>query len=80
MGQLGEYLLKDSQDWQDSKDRAYRENPWFIPEFIEIASKQIAQQFLVPSLLSFWAQTYGVKDQPSHPKTVGLVMAGNIPW
>lgn len=79
MGQLGKYLLEDGPIWQACKERAYRENPWFIPEFIEIASKQIAEKFLQPELLETWANQYATPDQPQRPHTIGLVMAGNIP-
>ena len=44
MGQLGKYLLEDGPIWQACKERAYRENPWFIPEFIEIASGRDCRQ------------------------------------
>ncbi len=79
MGQLGKYLLEDGPIWQACKERAYRENPWFIPEFIEIASKQIAEKFLQPADLESWANQYATPDQPQRPHTIGLVMAGNIP-
>ena len=79
LGQLGEYLLQDGPIWQDCKEQAYSENPWFIPEFIEIASKQIAEKFLKPQLLTPWANSYAIQDQPTKSKTVGIVMAGNIP-
>jgi hypothetical protein len=39
----------------------------------------IINSFLDPQLLANWAATYGVPDQQSQPKKVGLVMAGNIP-
>jgi len=79
LGQLGEYLLQDGPIWQDCKEQAYRENPWFIPEFIEIASKKIAESFLHQTLLTQWANSYTVQDQPTQTHTIGLVMAGNIP-
>ena len=79
MGQLGEYLLEDGPIWQACKERAYRENPWFIPEFIELASRQIAEKFLQTALLEPWANQYGVPDQVQKPTSIGLVMAGNIP-
>jgi hypothetical protein len=79
MGQLGKYLFEDGPIWQATKERAYRENPWFIPEFIEIASRQIAEKFLDPTLLTAWADHYSVADQPEKPHSIGLVMAGNIP-
>ena len=76
---LGEYILEDSADWQDCKARAYRENPWFITEFIELSVKKIAEQFLQEKLLSDWAMSYSVQDSPNRPKNIGIVMAGNIP-
>ncbi|HQS55548.1 MAG: acyl-CoA reductase [Bacteroidetes bacterium 24-39-8] len=79
MGQLGKYLLEDGPIWKACKERAYRENPWFIPEFIEIASRQIAEKFLDPALLAAWVDQYSVPDQPKKPHNIGLVMAGNIP-
>jgi hypothetical protein len=79
MGRLGQYMLGDSPDWAAAKERAYRENPWFVPEFVEVAVKNIAHAFLDPSFLQDWAADYGVPEQQAAPKTVGLVMAGNIP-
>lgn len=76
---LGGYILENSDAWQDVKERAYRENPWFIPEFIEEASQAIALQFLQKDLLMQWAGDYQVPDKLSQPKTVGIIMAGNIP-
>lgn len=76
---LGGYILENPVDWQDAKERAYRENPWFIPEFIEEASQAIALQFLQKDLLLQWAADYRVPDTQSQLKTVGIVMAGNIP-
>ena len=42
---LGEYILQDNADWQDCKERAYRENPWFITEFIELSVKKNCRKF-----------------------------------
>lgn len=79
LARLGEYMLGKDEEWLAVQERAYRENAWFIPEFMDHAIKQIANQFLQPELLSNWATNYGVKDTPSQPKTIGIVMAGNIP-
>lgn len=76
---LGGYILENPPAWQDAKERAYRENPWFIPEFIEEASQAIAWQFLQKDLLAQWAGEYKVPETQPQPKTVGIVMAGNIP-
>jgi Acyl-CoA reductase (LuxC) len=76
---LGEYILQDNADWQDCKERAYRENPWFITEFIELSVKKIAENFLQEKALTDWALAYSVPDCPNQPKNIGIVMAGNIP-
>jgi hypothetical protein len=77
--QLGSYLLSSSEEWGDCKAKAARENPWFIPEFIEFSSNQIAQNFLSENLLLNWANNYPITNNIANPKKIGLVMAGNIP-
>lgn len=76
--QLGEYIQENSQPWQQAKEKAYIANPWFIPEFIEQSTQAIASQFLQKNLLIDFAKQYALKDELSS-KTVGIVMAGNIP-
>lgn len=62
-----------------AKDEAYRQNAWFLPEFIDQAIQQISQQFLQEQALVEWTSSYPtIADQPSQIK-VGIVMAGNIP-
>lgn len=79
MGRLGQYMLGNTPEWMGAKEQAYRQNPWFIPEFIEEAVKSIATCFLDVLSLQNWAGQYQVPDEQASPKTVGLVMAGNIP-
>lgn len=79
MGRLGQYMLGNEEEWEAIKERAYRENQWFIPEFIEHSVQNIALNFLNPSFLQQWAAGYAVPPVQVMPKTVGLVMAGNIP-
>lgn len=77
---LGEYILSDNEDWMAAKERASRENGWFIPEFIDLASNNIARQFLQRDILNNWAVAYTIDSTDSFtPKNVGLIMAGNIP-
>lgn len=78
MTKLGDYLRQNTDEYQSVKDRAARENPWFIPEFIERASMQIAERFLRKESLQQWVAGYDLSE-PSSPKQVGIVMAGNIP-
>ena len=74
---LGEYILSNDPAWQEAKERASLVNPWFTPEFINIASVNIAKRFLDKQKLLDWVSFY--KPEPSHPKKIGIVMAGNIP-
>ena len=79
MGRLGQYMLSRDEEWESIKERAFRENQWFIPEFIEHAVENIAVNFLNPQFLGGWATQYKIPSEQTLPKTVGLVMAGNIP-
>ena len=76
---LGNYLLQNNEEWQAVKQRAYRENPWFIPEFIDNAAGNIASSYLDARLLDNWLGHYPALNQQKSPKTVGVIMAGNIP-
>lgn len=76
---LGEYILSDHSQWQQSKERASRENPWFIPEFVDLATTTIAKQFLQKDILEKWVAGYSVPSANRQPKKIGIVMAGNIP-
>jgi len=54
-------------------------NPWFTPEYLGRALKGIASM-LEGEVLAKWLRPYGLLQPASvKPKTVGLVMAGNIP-
>lgn len=55
---------------------AYQSNPWFTPESINQAIQGIAWM-LEEENLKHWLKAYNFKDRDA--KTVGIVMAGNIP-
>src|SRR5690349_22364228 len=76
---LGQYILSDADEWVAAKERASRENGWFIPEFIDSACNSIAESFLKKDILNNWAASYQLPAENKSPKTIGLVMAGNIP-
>jgi hypothetical protein len=76
---LGKYILADNVDWKQVKDRAARENPWFIPEFISLASGSVATQFLHGATLQKFASDYTIPAEIAQPKKVGIIMAGNLP-
>lgn len=79
LSRLGQYILSNTPEWQEAKERAYRENQWFVPEFIEKASQQIAGQFLDEKKLIAWGNHYQTPAFVETPREVGIVMAGNIP-
>ncbi len=75
---LLEYISGNSPEWEDAKAMAYSQNNWFVPEFIDLAVQSIAEQFLQKDKLQQWIQHYRLDDNIT-PKTIGIVMAGNIP-
>ncbi|MEO6406083.1 MAG: acyl-CoA reductase [Ferruginibacter sp.] len=75
---LGNYIKENDSEWQEVKTRAAAENGWFINTFIDIACKQITEKFLQKNILETWVAHYKLDDN-FIPKTVGIVMAGNIP-
>ena len=76
---LGKYILDDGEEWQLAKNKATRENGWFIPEFIDLACTNIAKQFLEREILTKWVESYELPEVNTSPKKIGIVMAGNIP-
>jgi len=77
--QLGEYLSTEEMEWQMAREKATRENGWFVPEFINLAITNIKEQFLSQGTLTRFADQYpGIADQ-TKDKRLGIVMAGNIP-
>ncbi len=76
---LGNYILSDHPDWMAAKEKASYENNWFIPEFIDLATRQIATAFLQKSNLEKLAAQYQIPRENPSPKQIGIVMAGNIP-
>lgn len=76
---LGEFIKLNSAEWISAKEKAYSLNAWFTADFIDLAANNIATQFLNSDLLEAWAEAYGIPNNNNHVKTIGLVMAGNIP-
>ncbi len=77
--ELAKYLLSEDEGWQAVKARASAENGWFIPEFVDLAVKQIANSYLQKELLTKWAQRYQIPAENGRSLKTGLIMAGNIP-
>jgi hypothetical protein len=77
--QLGAYMLSNNGQWQQAKHRAFLDNNWFIPEFIDQSVKNIAENFLQPGLLQKLIDDYRIPEENPSPRKIGIVMAGNIP-
>ncbi len=75
---LGQYLNSFDIEHSDKVKRAIAFNPWFTADFISSAFKGISEMFLTKEALTTWIGDYQVPVTTSQ-KTVGIVMAGNIP-
>ncbi|MGZ8536855.1 MAG: acyl-CoA reductase [Flavisolibacter sp.] len=76
---LGNYMSGNETEWQEVKQRAGNYNPWFIPEFIDLAVENITSNFLQEKQLRVLISNYHLPEENHSPKKIGIVMAGNIP-
>ncbi len=44
--ELGEFMQSGDTYWMAAKTKTFQHNPWFIPEFIELAVNNIAALYL----------------------------------
>lgn len=79
LDKLGRYMLSNIPEWIHIKEKAYRENGWFIPEFIDLQASSLALNFLDRSRLEQFSAQYGLPVEIPAQKNIGVVMAGNIP-
>lgn len=76
---LRAHMLSADEAWLEARELAHYQNPWFLPEFISMQARQIANGMLDPAVLREAADRYQIPGVTSQPKTIGVVMAGNIP-
>ncbi len=76
---LGDYLrsAEAQPELTDLAQRAYYRNNWFTPDNVQSALRAIADEFLTTDKLTDWVKPY--RSEPATLRTVGVVMAGNIP-
>ncbi len=80
LAELGHYLREPADAAVEAViQQAYAANRWFTPENVRCALSAIAEAFLDEEKLTKWAGRYLLPDAPHPRKTVGLIMAGNIP-
>ncbi len=83
---LGEAILDpktlpEARNFWDTLKVAQHRNPWFTPEFCENAITSIATSWLNTKQLEEWILQYPTNAfEPPIQKTVGVVMAGNVPF
>lgn len=75
---LGVWLDQNDETLQSVILRSFHENAWFTPENTSSAIQSIVNSFLIKDKLTTWTSGYPIPET-SNPKTIGLVMAGNIP-
>jgi acyl-CoA reductase LuxC len=76
LARLGEYMDSNELEWMDAQDRAVHANAWFTPTHVSLAADNIVNEYLQKDKLAQWIAHYTLPEQS---KTVGIVMAGNIP-
>ncbi len=76
---LGHYISSGDESLQSAIQKAFSANNWFTPGFIEVALGSIAEKYVNADVLMSFAGKYNIPETNNDPKTVGLVMAGNIP-
>ncbi|MTB50082.1 acyl-CoA reductase [Lewinella sp. W8] len=84
---LGDHLRRDNDEFLEAlQKRTQFHNDWFTLEHQRASLMAIADAFLRREKLEAWVRNYAIPDWPapkavgsSAPKTIGLVLAGNIP-
>jgi len=76
LANLGEWMKLEDADWQQAWERATHKNAWFTVAQVRLAADNIARNFLNEADLRTWVEKY---PSPSQVRTIGIVMAGNIP-
>lgn len=79
MARLGSYMLSDDPAWILVREMASQRNPWFTPEFVTLAVRQIGTRYLQAAALNNWVSGYPLNPSGQAGRRIGLVMAGNIP-
>lgn len=78
MVQLGDHLRRGEDEYLEAvMARTHYNNQWLTVDNQKQAIAAIANQFLTRDALTNWTQKYAIQEV--EPKTVGLILAGNIP-
>ncbi len=83
--QLGERMIAESALKSNSAlynviENAHIHNPWFTPANVRNSINAIAKQWLNRATIEEWLSRYSInKLNTQSPKTIGVIMAGNVP-
>jgi len=77
MVRLGEHILAGDELLEAWMSRTFHTNRWFTLENQKESIQAIANRFLNRANLERWTAEYVL--EPNQPKSVGLILAGNIP-
>ena len=77
---ISEYIKANSEAFKELKQRAFEHNRWFTPDFIDLTLENISNAMLNEKNLEDFSKKYQLTDETKVVKTVGIVMAGNIPY
>lgn len=72
---LGLHISEATEERTELVQQA-RRNPWFTPDNVERSLTAATTQYLNGPKLTNWLANY---TEPAEPKTIAIVMAGNIP-
>lgn len=75
---LGEYIKSNDEKLQELILKAKIQNPWFTNQNIHSAFQAIAKNLETQNLKN-WISSYSIDFDGFRNKTVGLILAGNIP-
>ncbi len=80
LAELGHYLRETPDDeLRQVMRQSYLANRWFTEDNVCMALQSIAAAFLDRDALQRWVAGYAISPAPHPAKTIGLVMAGNLP-
>jgi len=77
LGKLGNWLKDNEESLDGLYRKAFSENGWFDADQCRYAMKQAVVLFFNEEKLLYWAEQN--VEESSHPKNIGIIMAGNIP-
>lgn len=78
ISKLAAAINTSNADVREIANTAHHHNKWFTPDNTYRMLDSIREQFLPADKLQQWISTYSLQ-QPAAVRTIGLIMAGNIP-